>query len=109
MIHTSLSPEQRELFVIKLQASDLDGLKVPPLRAAYMMQYRNALIGKHFKTLMQTMVFHIHDLGLTNAQFDLVNAVGRLGSMLWVHEIDNMEQYLVRFPQNYLVQVKYLI
>jgi hypothetical protein len=60
-----------------------------------MMQYRNGLIGKHFKSLMQTMIFHIHDL-VTPDQFALVRALGELGPILWMPVIDNMEEYLVR-------------
>ncbi|KAJ3806011.1 hypothetical protein F5876DRAFT_91250 [Lentinula aff. lateritia] len=93
MFHTSLSPEQKNLFVVRLQSTDLDGLTVPPLRAAYMMQYNNNLIGKHFKTLMQTMSFHVHDM-VSPAQFQLIQSVGELGAMLWIHEINNMESYL---------------
>ncbi|KII84492.1 hypothetical protein PLICRDRAFT_179320 [Plicaturopsis crispa FD-325 SS-3] len=54
--------------------------------------YRNGLIGKHFKTLMQTMVFHVHDL-VTPDEFILIKALGSLGAMLWVHEIENMDEY----------------
>ncbi|THU90090.1 hypothetical protein K435DRAFT_864638 [Dendrothele bispora CBS 962.96] len=57
------------------------------------MQYRNALIGKHFKTLMQTMVFHVHDL-VTPSEFKVIKAVGELGAIIWVPEIRNMDQYL---------------
>jgi hypothetical protein len=60
-----------------------------------MMQYKNNLIGKHFKTLMQTMVFHMHGLVLPEI-FALVKAVLALGSVLWVHEIDNITEYTVR-------------
>ncbi|KAJ6573348.1 hypothetical protein B0H10DRAFT_1927632 [Mycena sp. CBHHK59/15] len=58
-----------------------------------MMQYRNGLIGKHFKTLMQTMIFHIHDI-ITPDQFTLVRALGELGPVLWMPTIENMEDYL---------------
>ncbi|KAF8226914.1 hypothetical protein L208DRAFT_1424932 [Tricholoma matsutake] len=94
MLHTSWSEADHNLFAIHLQSTDLDGLSVPPIHAAYMMQYRNNLIGKHFKTLMQTMPFHVHDIA-TPSQFTLVKAVGALGAMLWYHEIDNMDEYLV--------------
>jgi hypothetical protein len=80
--------------VIRLESTDIDGLSVPPIRSAYMMHYRNGLIGKHFKTLMQTMVFHVHDI-VNPDQFTLIKAMGALGAVLWVPEIDDMDQYLV--------------
>ncbi|KAJ6538143.1 hypothetical protein B0H19DRAFT_1213675 [Mycena capillaripes] len=81
------------IFTVRLQGTNLDGLRVPPIRAAYMMQYRNGLIGKHFKTPMQTMIFHIHDI-VTPEQFSLVRALGELGPLLWMPVIDNMDEYL---------------
>ncbi|PPR01368.1 hypothetical protein CVT26_015416 [Gymnopilus dilepis] len=58
-LHSNWSEAQQNLFTIPWQSTDISGLSVPPLRAAY-MQYRNALIGKHLKTLMQTVPFHVH-------------------------------------------------
>ncbi|KAF8168642.1 hypothetical protein K438DRAFT_1616019, partial [Mycena galopus ATCC 62051] len=89
------SDTDRHLFAIRLQTTDLSGLTVPPLRAGYMIQYKNNLIGKHFKTLMQTLAFHIHSI-CTPEQFTLVKAAGELGALLWVPEIDNMENYLAQ-------------
>ncbi|KAJ7613787.1 hypothetical protein DFH06DRAFT_1286378 [Mycena polygramma] len=63
----------------------------PKRNAIY--SYRNGLIGKHFKALMQTMVFHVHDL-VSPELFTLVKAVSHLGASLWVHEIDDMPQYI---------------
>ena len=93
-LHTSWDEAQQNLFVIRLQSTDIDGLSVPPIRAPYMMQYRNGLIGKHFKTLMQTMVFHVYEI-VSADQFTLIKAIGSLGALLWVHEIGNMNSYLV--------------
>ena len=59
-----------------------------------MMQYRNGLIGKHFKTLMQTAVFHVHDI-VSHDQFTLIKAIGSLGALLWIPEIENMDLYVV--------------
>ncbi|KAJ7483006.1 hypothetical protein B0H11DRAFT_1862828 [Mycena galericulata] len=92
-LHHNWTPVQQNIFTVRLQSSNLDGLRVPPIRAAYMMQYRNGLIGKHFKTLMQTMIFHIEDL-VTPEQFTLVRALGELGPVLWMPVIENMEDYL---------------
>ncbi|KAF8573621.1 hypothetical protein K439DRAFT_1374786, partial [Ramaria rubella] len=76
-----------------LQSSDIRGLTIPLIHAAYLSQYRNALIGKHFKTLMQVMPFHVHGL-VTNEQFILIKVVGRLSAVVWYHEIANMPEYL---------------
>jgi len=94
ILHSSWTNPQKDLFVIRLQSTDVSGLNIPSIRGAYMMQYKNNLIGKHFKTLSQTLAFHVYDL-VTVEQFTLVKASGMLGAMLWVPEIDNMEQYLV--------------
>jgi hypothetical protein len=59
------------------------------------MQYRNGLFGKHFKTIMQTAAFHIDDI-TTPEQLSLVKAIGQLGAVLWISEIDDLEAYLVR-------------
>ncbi|KAF8994931.1 hypothetical protein BDZ89DRAFT_1096970 [Hymenopellis radicata] len=87
------SEADRALFAIRLQSTDIGGLTIPPIRASYMVQYKNNLIGKHFKTLMQTTVFHAHDI-TTPAQFTLIKAVSQLGALLWVPKIINMTEYL---------------
>ncbi|KAL1694690.1 hypothetical protein GGG16DRAFT_46832 [Schizophyllum commune] len=84
---------QSSLFVARLQSTSTDGLSGPPIRAQYMVQYRNNLIGKQLKTLMQTTAFHIDDL-TSDAKFQLSLALGDLGSMLWIAEIDDLELYL---------------
>ncbi|KAJ7351946.1 hypothetical protein DFH08DRAFT_913107 [Mycena albidolilacea] len=89
------SDTDHHLFAIRLQTADLSGLTVPPLCAGYMIQYKNNLIGKHFKTLMQTLAFHIHSI-CTPEQFALVKAAGELGALLWAPEIDVMEDYLAQ-------------
>jgi len=92
--HTSWKEADQDLFVICLESTDIDGLSVPPIRAAYMMQYQNGLIGKHFKTLMQTMIFHVRGI-ISDEQFTLTKAIGSLGALLWVPEIEDMDSYLV--------------
>ncbi|KAF8522366.1 hypothetical protein JB92DRAFT_3081973 [Gautieria morchelliformis] len=57
-LHTSWTDSQHELFIAHLQGTNIDGLSVPPIWAEYMSQYRNSLISKHFKALMQTMLWY---------------------------------------------------
>ncbi|KAF7314129.1 hypothetical protein HMN09_00572000 [Mycena chlorophos] len=89
------SDEDRHLLAIRLQSTDISAMNIPPIRAAYMMQYRNNLIGKHFKTIMQALVFHVHDL-CTPEQFRLVKATADLGAWVWVPVIDNMPAYIAQ-------------
>ncbi len=92
----SWSKEQDNTFAIRLQSSCTQGLTIPPPRAAYLVQYKNSLIVKHFKTLQQLAIFHLHDL-CSPQIFELWKATGELGALLWYSEIQDMDAYLVCF------------
>lgn len=86
-----------ETFAVRLQSSSVDGLNLSSLRGRYIVQYKNALIGKHFKILQQLGAFHLHDdLGSKNL-VSLWKAAGELGALLWYPKIRNVELYLVRY------------
>lgn len=87
--------EQGALFAARLQSASLDGLNLPPLRSRYMVQYKNSLIGKHFKALQQLGIFQLDAKLCSPAMFELWKANGVLGALLWFPEIKNMDQYLV--------------
>ena len=93
-LNVSWMDSTHAIFAIRLQLVDLSGLTVAPLRAGYIIQYQNNLIGKHFKTLIQMLAFTVHDL-VTSQEFTLIQAVGALGAALWVHKIKNMDEYIV--------------
>ncbi|KAJ7135192.1 hypothetical protein C8R43DRAFT_894348, partial [Mycena crocata] len=88
------TPGQGALFAARLQSSSLDGLNLPALRSHYMVQYKNGLIGKHFKALQQLAVFQMDDRLCSAELFELWNANGVLGALLWYPVIANMDQYL---------------
>ncbi|KAJ7048004.1 hypothetical protein C8F01DRAFT_1008807 [Mycena amicta] len=93
-LHTrQWSDANRQLLAIRLQSTDISSMKIPPVRGAYMIQYRNNLIGKHYKTIMQTLAFHVHDI-CTPEQFQLIKASADLGARVWVSTIDDMETYI---------------
>lgn len=73
----------------------MDGLSIPALRAPYLVQYKNSLIGKHFKTLQQLAVFHLDEKLCSPQLFNLWKANGELRALLWYPEIKDMEGYLV--------------
>ncbi|KAJ7136616.1 hypothetical protein C8R44DRAFT_828518 [Mycena epipterygia] len=77
--HTSWTPAQKQTYSLRLQSTNTDGLSIHAIRANYIMQYANSLIGRQFKTLAQVNVFHVH---------------GILAALIWVPEIRNLDEYL---------------
>jgi len=62
--------------------------------------YKNSLIGRHFKILQQLAIFQLEDL-CTDVEFDMWKAFGELGALIWYHEIQDMDLYLV-CPSNHV-------
>jgi len=62
-----------------------------------MVQYKNSLIGKHFKALQQLAVFHLHGGLCSKELFDLWKANGELGALIWYPEIKDIDKYLVSY------------
>ncbi|KAJ7736044.1 hypothetical protein DFH07DRAFT_870713 [Mycena maculata] len=83
--HTAWSPAKKVIYTHRLQATNTLGLLIPAIRAGYIMQFANSLIGRQFKQVTQTCVFQM---------YDLVDELQTLAA-LWYPEIDKLEQYLV--------------
>ncbi|KAF8193520.1 hypothetical protein K438DRAFT_2131595 [Mycena galopus ATCC 62051] len=90
--HTSWSSEQKQTYALRHQSTNTDGLSVHAIRANYIMQYAGSLIGRQFKTIAQTNIFHVRDL-LTEDQFKAWRATGVLAALLWFPEIRNLSEY----------------
>ncbi|KAJ7794625.1 hypothetical protein B0H14DRAFT_2316237, partial [Mycena olivaceomarginata] len=86
------STEKKKTYSIRLQATSTEGLSIHAIRTNYIMRYAGSLIGRQFKTIIQTAVFHLHDL-VTEDQFTVWKVVGGLSALLWVPEIRDLTQY----------------
>ncbi|KAG9088637.1 hypothetical protein FS749_002011 [Ceratobasidium sp. UAMH 11750] len=93
LFHSSTKADAHKKFETRLQSANISGLEMDPVRAGYIVRFKNNLIGRHFKALMQLTVFQVHDL-VSADLFSLIKAVGDLGALLWYSEIMDLELYL---------------
>ncbi|KAG8759812.1 hypothetical protein FRC11_001359 [Ceratobasidium sp. 423] len=77
----------------RLGSLNITGLNIDSISERYMCQYTGSLVGKHFKTLAQLMVFACHDL-VESSLLEVWLLLGRLTVLLWFTEIDDIDTYL---------------
>jgi hypothetical protein len=82
------------MYTLRLQSTDTNGLTIHAIRANYIMQYANSLIGCQLKTVVQTNIFHVYDI-VDDLYLQLTKAVGVLTALLWYPEIHKINEYLV--------------
>ncbi|KAJ7243992.1 hypothetical protein C8J57DRAFT_1452332 [Mycena rebaudengoi] len=91
ILHTILLGA-KQTYAIRLQSTNTDGLSIHAIRSNYIMQYAGSLIGRQFKTIAQTNVFHVRGL-VTEHQFMAWKAAGELAALLWFPEIRDLAEY----------------
>ncbi|KAJ7687158.1 hypothetical protein B0H17DRAFT_1160505 [Mycena rosella] len=84
--HTPWSAENIKTYSTRLQSTNTEGLSIHAIRSNYIMQYASSLIGRQFKTLAQTNIFHVHGL-VSDNEFQGWKAAGELSALMWFPEI----------------------
>ncbi|KAH9811918.1 hypothetical protein DFH28DRAFT_931583 [Melampsora americana] len=69
------------------------GLNMPPIQPNTLLQFFQSLVGKEFRTVLQTVPFVIYDL-VTDEMRHLWASLCQLGSYVFQTEISNVEIYL---------------
>ncbi|KAI9062110.1 hypothetical protein FKP32DRAFT_1726132, partial [Trametes sanguinea] len=92
--HISWDDKQKTLYAQRLQSTSTDSLSIHAIRAQYIMQYANSLIGRQLKTVIQTTAFHARSDLCTPIQRQLWLSVGNLTALLWFPEIADLDTYL---------------
>ncbi|KAG1908795.1 uncharacterized protein F5891DRAFT_1124416 [Suillus fuscotomentosus] len=87
------------IFQVHLESVDKDGLNAPCLNADYVCHYKGSLIGKHFKSLAQVMLFLIYDL-VPSIVLNAWTVIGELVVLVWHTKIVDTEAYLVGLCRN---------
>jgi hypothetical protein len=85
---------QKRTYSMCLQGTNTLGLSIHAIRANYIMQYADSLIGQQLKTLAQVNVFHVYDL-VDELGLSLTIVVGELTTLLYFPEIRNLDEYLI--------------
>ena len=102
--HTAWKDAEKALFSVRLQSTDVRALSIPPIRATYIMNYANSLVGRQLKALLQSATFHVHDL-VSPLRFSLWKAIGELSALFWYPEITDLKQYLVQSYRRTLILI----
>ncbi|KAJ7140471.1 hypothetical protein C8R43DRAFT_1131421 [Mycena crocata] len=90
--HTPWSAEKKNIYAMRLQSTNTDGLSIHAIRSNYIMQYAGSLIGRQLKTLAQTSIFHVRGL-VSSDHFMAWKAAGELAVLLWVPAIPKLDEY----------------
>ncbi|EJU04593.1 hypothetical protein DACRYDRAFT_47323 [Dacryopinax primogenitus] len=78
----------------QMDALSKDGLNIPLIPSAYIVQYKYSLISKHFCLLIQTMPFLIEDL-VDGEVLEAWVMLGLAAVQLWWTDIQEPDLYLV--------------
>lgn len=83
-----------DVFESRLRSADVKGLNIDPIRASYIVQYRGSLIGRNFRSIIQTIAFVLFGL-VSDEMVNMWVAMGHMVSLLWYPEIRDISQYCV--------------
>ncbi|KAJ7816202.1 hypothetical protein B0H14DRAFT_3744099 [Mycena olivaceomarginata] len=107
--HSPWSTEAKLTYATRLQSANTDGLSIHAIRSAYIMQYAGSLIGRQFKTIAQTNIFHLGGL-VSDDQFMAWKAAGELAALMKILKLPSQMSLTYLQPlilQKIITTIKY--
>jgi hypothetical protein len=86
--------KNREILISRLSSFDVTGLGIPPLSGETLVTYAGSLVGRDFRAIAQVAPFVLYDL-LDKDLLEVWSALAEVVPLVWQHEIEDIDKYLV--------------
>lgn len=90
--------QDMKTFQTRLASLNEESLHIQKIRAAYIVEYKGALIGHQFKDLVQLVPFTLHNLTTIDIR-DCWRRMGHFMALVWYPEIEDIDVYCDQLRQ----------
>ena len=89
-----LKPDAKAILMVRISSLDTSSLGLPPLSGKTLVQYAGSLTERDFRAIAQIAPFVLYEL-IPLECYDVWLSLSALVPLVWMPEIDDIEEYLV--------------